>query len=78
MPMSGYDLSVVVSEMVPLMVLFPLIYFREGREGRGHRRKVLSSFMIIVIQLTRLDYLVVLFLLGHPVINKMHMHLGVL
>ena len=76
MPMSGYDLSVVVSEMVPLMVLFPLIYFHEGGEGRGHRRKVLFSFMIIVIQLTRLDYLVVLFLLGHPVINKMHMHLG--
>ena len=76
MPMSGYDLSVVVSEMVPLMVLFPLIDFHEGREGRGHWRKVLFSFMIIVIQLTRLDYLVVLFLLGHPVITKMHMHLG--
>ena len=50
------------------MVLFTIIDFHDGT---GHRQKVLFSFVLIVNQNTRLDYFVVLFLLGHPVINMM-------
>ena len=52
------------------MVLFTIIDFHDGT---GHRRKVLFSFVLIVNQNTGLDYFVVLFLLGHPVICSGYM-----